>query len=62
MRKMQLIIPTALVMAVIATLGVSVINAKSPRQAPAAFASGSLDVMQMMISANNLPEESYDAI
>lgn len=55
------IIATVLIIATVAILGATVINANSPRLATATPASTSIDVMQMMKNAKNLPEERYDA-
>ena len=61
MRQTAIIATAALVIAIVAILGVTVINAKSPRQAITAPASASIDVMQMMKDAKDLPEQQYDA-
>ena len=61
MRQIQITVAAALVMAVVAILGVTVINAKFSRHANVAPASSSVDVMQMMKNANDLPQERYDA-
>ena len=54
---------TAFVTAIVASWGTAAIVAHSPKKlgaaVPAAFTS--VDVMQLMKSAKNLPEESYDA-
>jgi ABC-type arginine/histidine transport system permease subunit len=61
MRQTRIIIPAALITAIVITLGVTVINAKSSRHANVAPASSSIDVMQMMTNAKDLPEQHYDA-
>lgn len=55
------IIAMVLTIAIIAVLGATVINANTPRSITARSASSSIDVMQMMKDAKNLPEERYDA-
>jgi hypothetical protein len=50
------VIATALVVAIVAVWG-----ANSPRKATVAPASTSVDVMQMMKNAKNLPDQSFDA-
>jgi hypothetical protein len=61
MRQNHIAIATALITIIVAILGVTVINATSLRHATVAPASSSIDVMQMMRKAKNLPEERYDA-
>jgi hypothetical protein len=61
MRQTHIIISSALITAIVATLGVTVINANSSRHAAVAPASSSVDVMQMMTKAKDLPEQRYDA-
>ena len=51
----------ALVTAIAAIWGLSVINANSSLHSSNAPASVSIDVMQMMKEAQNLPEQQYDA-
>ena len=53
---------TALVTAIIVSWGTAAIVAHSPRNAgtAAAASSKSVDVMQLMKDAKNLPEEKYD--
>jgi hypothetical protein len=60
MRKTAIVTAITLITAVVAILGVTVINAKS-RHPTIAPASSSIDVMQMMNSTKSLPEERYDA-
>jgi hypothetical protein len=60
MHKTPIIVSTLLVAAVIAVLSVTVINAKSKHVATVP-ASASMDVMQMMKDANNLPNQQFDA-
>ena len=60
MNQMQ-ITATVLVAVVIAILGVTVINAKSARHVAFVPASTSIDVMQMMKEAKNLPTQQFDA-
>ena len=55
------LIPAALIVAVVAAFGVTVIHAKSSKPATAMPASVSIGVMQMMIEAKGLPDEQYDA-
>ena len=50
-----------MVLAVLTILGVTVINAKSSKQAVTAPASSSIDVMRMMHDAKDLPSEQFDA-
>ena len=52
---------TILIIATVAILGATVINANSPRLATATSASASIDVMQMMKDAKDLPTEQFDA-
>jgi hypothetical protein len=54
---------TALVTAIVASWGTATIIAHSPKNPGAATAatSKSIDVMQLMKDAKNLPEERYDA-
>ena len=52
-------IATALVVAIIAILGATVAN--SPRKATVAPASTSIEVMQLMKEAKNLPDQAFDA-
>jgi hypothetical protein len=61
MRHVQLVTAAALVIGFVAVVGVTVINAKSARQVATAPASTSVNVMQMMKNARNLPEERFDA-
>jgi hypothetical protein len=55
----QTVIATALVVAIVAILGATVAN--SPRKATVAGAGTSIDVMQMMKDAKNLPDQAFDA-
>lgn len=57
----QIVIATALVVAIVAIWGASVITAHSPKTATATPASTLIDVMRMMKDAKNLPDESFDA-
>lgn len=57
----QTVIATALIVVILAILGTSVITANSPRTGTAAPASTSVDVMQMMKDAKNLPDQKFDA-
>ena len=52
---------TALVSAIVATWGTTVIIAQMQKEPGAATASTSIDVMGMMSAAKDLPEEKYDA-
>jgi hypothetical protein len=61
MRQTALITATALVTAIAAIWGLIVINANSSLHSTSAPASVSIDVMQMMKEAQNLPEQHYDA-
>jgi hypothetical protein len=58
--RRPIIVTTALIVAVVAIAGAT-IDAKSSRPATAIQASSPIDVMQMMKTAKNLPEERYDA-
>ena len=60
MRQTQIATASALVLAVLTIVGVT-INAKSSKQAVTAPASNSIDVMRMMQGAKDLPSEQYDA-
>jgi hypothetical protein len=63
--KMRLtVIATAAVWVaiVVVLFGATVMTANAPQKARAAAASGSIDVMQMMRDAKNLPDERFDAI
>jgi hypothetical protein len=52
---------TALVSAIVAIWGTTVIIAQMQKYPEAATASTSIDVMKMMSDAKGLPEERYDA-
>jgi hypothetical protein len=54
------IVATALT-AIVAILAATAIDSNSLKPATAIPASASIDVMQMMKDAKNLPEEQYDA-
>ena len=56
----QTVIATALVIAIVAIWGATVITANSPRTTTVP-ASTSVDVMQMMKDAKNLPAQRFDA-
>jgi hypothetical protein len=51
----------AVVTAIVAIWGATVIIAHSPKQTNAGPVSKSIDVMQIMKDAKNLPEERFDA-
>jgi hypothetical protein len=51
----------ALVTAIFAIWGATTISAHNPENLNAATASRSINVMQMMVEAKNLPEEKFDA-
>jgi hypothetical protein len=55
------IVVIALTVAVVAVVGATVINANSLRPATPVPHSASIDVMQMMQDAQDLPEQRYDA-
>ena len=57
MRRM--VIAAGVVAAIVAAWGAGVITAHSPKTATPA--SSSVDVMQMMKDAKNLPDQSFDA-
>ena len=61
MRKTQIATASALVLAFLTIVGVTVINAKSPKQAAMATTSSSIDVMRIMRDAKDLPSEQFDA-
>ena len=61
MRQTALFTATALVTVIAAIWGLIVINANSSLHATSSSASVSIDVMQMMKEAQNLPEQQYDA-
>ena len=61
MRQTQIATAGALVLAVLTIVGVTVINAKSSKQAVTAPASSSIDVMRMMHDAKDLPSEQFGA-
>ena len=61
MRQTQIAAASALVLAVLTIVGVTVINAKSSKQAVTVPASSSIDVMRMMHDAKDLPSEQFDA-
>jgi hypothetical protein len=61
MRQTAIIVSTALITAIVAILGAAVIRANPPMKATAAPASVSIDVMQMMREAKNLPHQQFDA-
>ena len=52
---------TALVTAIVAIWGTTVIIANNEKHSEAATASTSIDVMKMMRDARGLPEEKFDA-
>lgn len=61
MHRISIPASIALITAMIAISGATVIIAHSSRQPSAAPASTSIDVMQMMRNAKGLPEQQYDA-
>jgi hypothetical protein len=61
MRQTQIATASALVLAVLTIVGVTVINAKSSKQTMTTPASSSIDVMRMMRDAKELPNEQFDA-
>lgn len=61
MRQIQTATAIALIVTVIAILGVSVINAKSSKQVAIVPVSNSIDVMRMMNDAKDLPIQQFDA-
>ena len=65
MRQTAIVATSVIALAGISALGgvwgVTVINAKSPRQASTPVLASSVDVMQMMKDAKNLPVQQYDA-
>lgn len=61
MRQTQIAIASALALAVLTIVGVTVINAMSSKLAVTAPASSSIDVMRMMHDAKDLPREQFDA-
>jgi hypothetical protein len=61
MHRISIPASIALVAAIIAISGATVIIAHSSRQPGVAQASTSIDVMQMMRNAKDLPEQQYDA-
>jgi hypothetical protein len=61
MRQFIAIAATAIISAVVASWGTTVIMADVAHKASVAPEAASIDIMQMMRSAKNLPEERYDA-
>jgi hypothetical protein len=61
MRHTAILTAAAVITTITAILSVTVINAKSAKQATIAPATSSIDVMQMMKGAKNLPQEQFDA-
>ena len=61
MRLTPILTAAVLIIAVAASFGVAVINANSARKSTIAPASSSIDVMQLMKEAKNLPQEQFDA-
>jgi len=61
MRQTIIIAGTALVSAAIAVWGTTVIIAQSPKTSAAIKAAPSIEVIEMMKRAKNLPEEKFDA-
>jgi hypothetical protein len=61
MRQTVIVAATALVSALIAIWGTTVIIAHAPRNSAPAAAATSIGVTEMMKNAKNLPEEKYDA-
>lgn len=55
------LLATVFIIAVVAIAGATVMDANSLRPATTTQVSVSIDVMQMMKNAKNLPEEQYDA-
>jgi len=60
MRRTIIVASTALVTAIAAGWGATIV-AHSPKNPPSVAASSSIDVMKMMKDAKNLPEERFDA-
>jgi hypothetical protein len=61
--RLTVIATAAVWLAIVVVLfGATVMTANAPQGARAAAASGSIDVMQMMRDAKNLPDERFDAI
>ena len=61
MRTTAIVVTTALVSAIVASWGTAAIVGTSHQSPPAMTASVSIDVMQMMRDARNLPVEQFDA-
>jgi len=61
MHQTVIVATIVLVAAIVAIWGATAISGNSPRQATAAPASTSIDVMQMMKDAKNLPDQQFDA-
>ena len=61
MRQFIAIAATAIISAVVASWGTTVIMAGAAHKANVAPAAASMDIMQMMRNAKSLPEERYDA-
>lgn len=62
MRLIQAVIAIVFIVIAIAIFGVTIINAKPTRQAASVPVAASIEVMQMMIDAKNLPIEQSDAL
>jgi hypothetical protein len=61
MRQTVIVAATALVTAIVAIWGTTIITAHSTKHADVAPASTPIGVMQMMKDAKKLPEEKFDA-
>ena len=61
MRQTVIVATAALIAAVVAIWSATAIPGNSPRQATATSVSTSIDVMEMMKNAKNLPEQRFDA-
>ena len=62
MRQISIIVATALVAATVTILSMNAINSTtSKRNGNVTHAPGSVDVMQMMKDAKELPNQNYDA-
>ena len=61
MRQTTIVAGTALISAVIAIWGTTIIIAHTPKNSAPVAASTSISVLEMMKNSKNLPEEAFDA-
>jgi hypothetical protein len=62
MRQAVFAAAAVLFVIIVAIFSAAIITARGPKQAQAATARGSIDVMQMMKDAKDLADQQFDAI